>query len=105
MLEDGLGREMAAVAYPFGYHSRRVRRAARAAGYTFGCAVGNLCAHADSDRWAIPRLTVKATADGVLLRQFVTSRTDRYDGAVSEAKRLVWRTWRSIGRTGQVDTN
>lgn len=99
VLEDGLGREMAAVAYPFGYHSRRVRRAARAAGYTFGCAVGNLSAHSESDRWAIPRLTVKGTADGAVLRRFVTGRTDRYDGVVSEAKRLVWRGWRSISST------
>jgi peptidoglycan/xylan/chitin deacetylase (PgdA/CDA1 family) len=99
VLEDGLGREMAAVAYPFGYHSRRVRRAARAAGYRFGCAVGNLSAHAESDRWAIPRLTVKATADGAVLRRFVIGRTDRYDGVVSEAKRLVSRARRSISST------
>lgn len=96
VLEDRMGREMAAVAYPFGFHSRRVRRAARAAGYTFGCAVGNLSAHPQSDRWAIPRLTVKASADATVLRRFVTGRTGRYDGVVSEAKRLVWRARRSI---------
>jgi peptidoglycan/xylan/chitin deacetylase (PgdA/CDA1 family) len=96
VLEDGLGQEMAAVAYPFGFHNRRVRRAARAAGYTFGCAVGNLSAHAESDRWAIPRLTVKATTDDAALRRFVTGRTGRYEGVVSEAKRLVWRARRSI---------
>lgn len=99
VLEDGLGREMPAVAYPFGFHSRRVRRAARAAGYRFGCAVGNLSAHSESDRWAIPRLTVKATADAAVLRRLVTDRTGRYDRVVSEAKRLVWRARRSISST------
>jgi peptidoglycan/xylan/chitin deacetylase (PgdA/CDA1 family) len=96
LLEDGLDREMAAVAYPFGFHSRRVRRAARAAGYTFGCAVGNLTAHSESDRWAIPRLTVKPSTEDAVLRRFVTGRTGRYDGAISEAKRFVWRARRSI---------
>jgi peptidoglycan/xylan/chitin deacetylase (PgdA/CDA1 family) len=99
VLEDGLGREMAAVAYPFGYHSRRVRRAARAAGYTFGCAGGNLSAHSGSDRWAIPRLTVEGTADGAILRRFITGRTNRYDGVVSEAKRHAWRAWRAVSPT------
>jgi peptidoglycan/xylan/chitin deacetylase (PgdA/CDA1 family) len=99
VLEHNLGREMAAVAYPFGYHSRRVRRAARAAGYTFGCAGGNLSANPQSDRWAIPRLAVRPTADGTGLRQLATSRTGRYDAVVSEGKRLVWRSWRSISST------
>jgi peptidoglycan/xylan/chitin deacetylase (PgdA/CDA1 family) len=99
VLEEGLGREMATVAYPFGYHSRRVRRAARSVGFTFGCAVGNLSAKSHSDRWAIPRLTVKATTDDLALRQFVTGRTDRRDEAVSEAKRVVSRAWRSINFT------
>ncbi len=99
VLEDGLGREIAAVAYPFGYHSRRVRRAARAAGYSFGCAGGNLSAHPESDRWAIPRLTVKGTADGAVLQRFVTARTNVYDGVVSEAKRHVWRAWRAVSPT------
>lgn len=101
VLEDGLGREMAAVAYPFGYHSRRVRRAARAAGYAFACAGGNLSAHSGSDRWAIPRLTVEGTVDGAVLRRFVTGRTGRYDGVVSEAKRHVWRACRAVSSTTQ----
>ena len=96
LLEGHLGREMTAVAYPFGYHSRRVRRATRVAGYTYGCAVGNLSANPRSDRWAIPRLTVKATADGAVLKQLVTCRTDRYAGVVSEAKRVACRATRSL---------
>jgi peptidoglycan/xylan/chitin deacetylase (PgdA/CDA1 family) len=96
LLEEGLAQAVDAVAYPFGYHSRRVRRAARAAGYAFACAGGNLSAHPDSDRWAIPRLTVKPTADSAVLRQLVTGRTGRYDVVVSETKRLITRAQRSI---------
>lgn len=96
LLEDGLSSEVTAVAYPFGFHSRRVRRAACSAGYTFGCAVGNLSASVGSDRWAIPRLTVSADADGEMIRRFVTEPTHSYDVVVSETKRVLWRTWRSV---------
>lgn len=94
VLEDRLGREITAVAYPFGYHSRAVRRAAQKAGYAFGCAVGNLSANSLSDRLAIPRLTVKSTADGEVLQRLVTHATGRHDQVVSETKRLVWRARR-----------
>jgi peptidoglycan/xylan/chitin deacetylase (PgdA/CDA1 family) len=98
-LEDRLGRAMTVVAYPFGFHSGRVRRTAQAAGYTFGCAVGNLTATRQYDRWAIPRLTVKDTTDNAALRRLLTHETGRFERAVSDAKRVVWRARRSVKRT------
>lgn len=96
LLESQLGQVMAAVAYPFGYHSRQVRRTARATGYSFGCAVGNRSANPQSDRWAIPRLTVKASTDAAELMRLVTHRTSRCGDVVSEGKRLAWRLRRSV---------
>ena len=40
ILEQGLGRSITSMAYPFSYHNRRARRIAREEGYTRACAVG-----------------------------------------------------------------
>lgn len=61
LLEDGLGKAVPGLAYPFGYSSPAVRRAARQAGYTYACAVANLMTTAGQDEFALSRLTVKAS--------------------------------------------
>ena len=59
LLEDRLGAAVPGMAYPFGYSGAPVRRAARAAGYRYACAVANGVARPGSDRFALPRLTVR----------------------------------------------
>lgn len=59
LLEDCIGRPVPTLAYPFGYSSPRVRRAARSAGYRFAAAVRNVRATPDSDAFQIPRLTIR----------------------------------------------
>jgi len=61
LLEDGLGQAVPGLAYPFGYSGAPVRRAARRAGYDYAFSVANLMASAGQDRFALPRLTVKAS--------------------------------------------
>jgi peptidoglycan/xylan/chitin deacetylase (PgdA/CDA1 family) len=61
LLEDALGVPVQAMAYPYGYSSARVRRAALHTGYRRACAVANEIADpARHDRLALPRLTVRA---------------------------------------------
>jgi peptidoglycan/xylan/chitin deacetylase (PgdA/CDA1 family) len=96
VLEDGIGQEVQAVAYPFGFHSGRVRRAARAAGYAFGCTSGSLPAHSKANRWAIPRQTVQGTATVATVRKLIAEESNGLDRTVSEAKRLIWRARRRI---------
>jgi hypothetical protein len=48
------------MAYPYGYSSARVRREARACGYTAACAVANAVMGGRHDPFAVPRLTVRA---------------------------------------------
>lgn len=57
-LEDRLQREVTSLAYPFGYHTPRVREAARAAGYRSACAVRDLSSTPADDPHALNRLTV-----------------------------------------------
>lgn len=58
IVEDRLGLPVTGVAYPFGYSNRQVREAASAAGYGYGCAVGNRIMESGADRFALPRLTI-----------------------------------------------
>ena len=61
LLEDGISRAVPSLAYPFGYSSARVRRTVRATGYSYACAVANAVADSAQDRFALPRLTVRAS--------------------------------------------
>jgi peptidoglycan/xylan/chitin deacetylase (PgdA/CDA1 family) len=94
ILEEHLGREVQTFAYPFGYHSRRARRAVASAGYTSACAVGGLSATIGSDRFAIPRLTVACDTDTRQLGYLLSEHAGRRDRAVSELKRGLWRARR-----------
>jgi peptidoglycan/xylan/chitin deacetylase (PgdA/CDA1 family) len=63
LLEDALGAPVPGLAYPFGYSSAQVRRAAAEAGYRYACAVGNDLARPDRNGFALDRLTVRAGLD------------------------------------------
>lgn len=60
LLQDRLGRDVPTMAYPYGYSSARVRRAARACGYSAACVVANALMTERHDAFAVPRLTVRA---------------------------------------------
>jgi peptidoglycan/xylan/chitin deacetylase (PgdA/CDA1 family) len=63
ILEDGLGVEVAAFAYPHGYFSARVRSEIVAAGYEYACAVRNSLSGPGDDRFAIARVFTVTTDD------------------------------------------
>lgn len=58
-LEDALGHEVAHLAYPHGYNSGAVRRAARAAGYESAVAVRHALSSDADDSYRIARLIVR----------------------------------------------
>jgi peptidoglycan/xylan/chitin deacetylase (PgdA/CDA1 family) len=61
LLQERLGSRVRTMAYPYGYSSARVRREVRAQGYSSACAVANAVMTDRHDRFAVPRLTVRAT--------------------------------------------
>lgn len=69
MLEDRLQLAVTTFAYPFGYHSARVRAAVRRAGYSTACAVDDTTC-SGRDELAVERLTITrgTTADQLLRR-------------------------------------
>jgi peptidoglycan/xylan/chitin deacetylase (PgdA/CDA1 family) len=62
-LEECTGAPVTALAYPFGYSSRRVRIVARAAGYRRAAAVRNVRATSSDDPFMLPRLTIRRSTD------------------------------------------
>ena len=63
LLEDRLRRKVPGLAYPYGYSSARVRRAARVAGYRQAAAVANTGARLGYDVFALPRFTIRHSTD------------------------------------------
>jgi peptidoglycan/xylan/chitin deacetylase (PgdA/CDA1 family) len=62
LLEDRLSTRVSSLAYPFGYSSRRVRKAVATAGYRQAASVANAVADVGGgDAFAVPRLTVRRT--------------------------------------------
>lgn len=71
LLEDRLGKEVPALAYPYGYWSTWVRAAARAAGYQHAAAVSNTATRPHDDLLALPRLTIKRSTSLSTFRQII----------------------------------
>ncbi|MGW3412804.1 polysaccharide deacetylase family protein [Streptomyces sp. NPDC000888] len=59
IIADELGTGPASFAYPYGYSSRRVREAVRAAGFAQSLAVGNALARRRQGPYALQRVTVR----------------------------------------------
>jgi peptidoglycan/xylan/chitin deacetylase (PgdA/CDA1 family) len=76
LLEDGLGRAVPSLAYPYGYSNARVRRVAREAGYAHACAVGNAMAGPRQDAFALSRLTVRRSTSLTTFGMIVTGRKE-----------------------------
>src|SRR3954447_19526264 len=60
LLEDRLQVPVNSFAYPFGYHTKAVKRLVSHVGYTSACAVKNALSHPDDDCFALARFTVTA---------------------------------------------
>jgi peptidoglycan/xylan/chitin deacetylase (PgdA/CDA1 family) len=103
ILEQGLGRSVTSMAYPFGYHDRRARRIAREAGYTRACEVGlGLHALGRGHDLCIRRLliTPDVTPEGLIDLMKVGQRSTWRSGLYS-AVRPAWREVRRIRRALQ----
>jgi len=99
-IEDHLGIAVTSFAYPFGYHTAGARRAIREAGFAQACAVDDLAACADDDRWALPRLAVTPETTSEALLAMVNRSPSRAARGWSRAKRSVWAAGRRCGACG-----
>ncbi|MGW3150256.1 polysaccharide deacetylase family protein [Streptomyces sp. NPDC001177] len=70
-----LGTVPASFAYPYGYSSRRVRRAVREAGFAQALAVGNGLARRGQGPYALQRVTVRRSTDAEEFERLVEGRS------------------------------
>src|SRR5260370_33999098 len=74
LLEDHLGQEIFSFAYPFGYHTARVRQLVREAGYTSACAVRHAMSSETDDPFSLARLMVRADSNTEEFAALLTGR-------------------------------
>jgi peptidoglycan/xylan/chitin deacetylase (PgdA/CDA1 family) len=63
VLEAHLGHQVSTFAYPHGYHGSAIRQMVQQAGYSSACAVKEAMSSTSDDRFALARMTIKATTD------------------------------------------
>ncbi len=94
LLEDRLGSTVRILSYPFGYHDREVRRAARDCGYDAACEVGYGLHRLGSDPLSIRRLLITPNVDPEDLLSLVTAGTPTFVQRARRATRPAWRWYR-----------
>lgn len=86
LLEQRLQLPVTTFAYPFGYSSRMVRSLVREAGYESACAVRDLAATSESDRFTLSRWTVPFGMDAAGLLAVLARSTGRLDELRSDSR-------------------
>lgn len=94
ILQDLTDQPVGTVAYPHGYHSRRLRRHVVAAGYTHGVAIGHRVHTTDGDPTAVQRLAVTPDHRGQVLLDLVEHGPAPLVPALKRAAGPAWRAAR-----------
>ncbi|BFO20219.1 hypothetical protein SHKM778_66070 [Streptomyces sp. KM77-8] len=107
IVSDQLGTVPASFAYPYGYSSRRVRRAVRETGYAQALAVGNSLARRAQGPYALRRVTVRRTTSDAEFARLVEGRSlaraFARDRALTKGYAMVRRVRQARDRIGRPD--
>ncbi|MEU7283099.1 polysaccharide deacetylase family protein [Streptomyces sp. NPDC045431] len=93
-LEDVLGHEVAHLAYPHGYNSRAVRRAAREAGYASAVAVRHALSSRTDETYRIARLILRRTHTVADVERWMQGRGARTAPYPESPATVGWRVYR-----------
>ncbi|KAA6224384.1 polysaccharide deacetylase family protein [Streptomyces albofaciens JCM 4342] len=106
IVADELGAPPVSFAYPYGYSSRRVRRAVRGAGFRQSLAVGNALAGRCQGPYALARLTVRRSTGTEEFARMVAGRgvglMFARDRAATKGYAAVRRTRQAVKAVGKV---
>ncbi len=95
-LENALGHEATAFAYPHGYSSPAVRRKVRQAGWTSGAAVRNRFSSEADDPMRICRLMVRSDTPPGVFEDWTMGRGARVAPASESLRTRAWRSYRRL---------
>lgn len=102
VIEDGLGRPVTTFAYPYGYHTARIKQAVRDAGYTNACGVKQALSHQDDDRFAFARIIVYADTRPETFRDWLAGKGLPLGWRDERVATRAWRIVRRVkGRLGR----
>ncbi|MFF4170977.1 polysaccharide deacetylase family protein [Streptomyces sp. NPDC001744] len=93
-LEDVLGHEVAHLAYPHGYNSPAVRRAAAAAGYASAVAVRHALSSGSDEVYRVARLIVRRTHTTADVERWMEGRGARTAPYPDSPATIGWRVYR-----------
>ncbi|MHA4777140.1 polysaccharide deacetylase family protein [Streptomyces sp. MSC1_001] len=94
VLEDTLGHEVRHLAYPHGYNSPAVRRAAAAAGYTSAVAVRHALSSRRDELFRIARLIVRRTHTAADVERWMEGRGEKTAPYPDSPATVGWRMYR-----------
>lgn len=96
VLETQLGHKIASFAYPFGYHSRKVKQLVQEAGYRSACAVKYAMSSPQDDPFALSRLIVEAD---ISLPQFARLLEGQTSPLMPLFKKVITPAWQMARRS------
>lgn len=96
LLEEALGAAVTSLAYPFGYHDRRVRRAARGCGYAAACQVGHRKSAASDDPYGLTRLLVPREWSSDALASLLARRESAFERLARVSREAGATAWRRL---------
>lgn len=89
-----LGLAVRTFAYPHGYSTPALRSLVHDAGYDSACAVNNALSGPGDDRYALSRLTLRATTPDSQVAKWLMSRGAGVAPPPDRLRARAWRTWR-----------
>jgi peptidoglycan/xylan/chitin deacetylase (PgdA/CDA1 family) len=95
-LEDALGRRVRSFAYPHGYYDAPVAAMVEQAGFDSACAVKNAMSSTRDDRYALARLTVRASTPIEQLRRWLHGQGAPVAWAGQRWRTRAWRQYRRL---------
>lgn len=95
-LEEALGHPVRSFAYPHGYYTPRIAAMVSHAGFDSACAVKNALSATDDHRFALARLTVKASTTTALIAHWLAGRGAPLPFPHQRARTRAWSLYRRL---------
>jgi len=96
MLENHLNRSIDTFAFPHGYHTRKLLKIVKSAGYNSACIVDHRMANAEDDVLSLPRIIVTADVSTTTLAEYLNGKGLRRKSLLSLPMKFTWRMVRRM---------